>query len=478
MNYDNNATRIRRDLFIRVARLVLDGTLEQEIDRIPLNILPKNNPLRCCIYKDRAVLKYRLMAILGIGVEEETDELKRLGEYAAEVMNNASPATGTELTLIDEACSACVKAKYFVTNACRGCMARPCTLNCPKKAIRMGPEGQAVIDPSLCVNCGICMKVCPYHSIIRIPVPCEEACPVGAIEKRPDGKAVIDFEKCILCGKCMRECPFGAIMEKSAVVKVLTALREGRQLILMLAPAVVGQFVAPFGSIVAAVKEAGFAGVVEVAEGAMVTAENEAAEFDERMEAGESFMTTSCCPAFVESVRKHVPDLCDKVSTTATPLHFTAEKVRRDYPEALSVFVSPCIAKRKEGHIDEHVDFVLTSEELGAIFAAKSIDVAECAPVTVAGPVINPGRGFPVIGGVTEAVGRFVKHPEKLKVSTLDGLTKNSMKLLKIYASKGMPGTLLEGMACEGGCVNGPCTMENPQRAKQRITALQKETET
>ena len=469
MHYDNNATRTRRDLLMRVARLFFSGTFVEQIDRIPIDIRPKNKALRCCIYKDRAIIKYRLMAILGFRVEDETDELIPLHKYAQKAISGRRDTDSPILTLIDEACSACVQSKYFVTNACRGCMARPCTIVCPRKAITMGSQGQAQINPSSCVNCGLCMKVCPYHSIIRIPVPCEEACPVNAIEKDGDGKAIIDFDKCIFCGKCMRECPFGAIMECSEYIAILDALRHGKEMVLLLAPAVFGQFVAEPGQIVAAIKEAGFHAVVEVALGADHTARQEAAELQERLETGAPFMTTSCCPSYLEAVRKHVPELMEKVSTTATPMHYAAKHAEQLYPDSMRVFVSPCISKRNEARHDPFVDHVLTCEELGALIAAKGINIAHCRTVPLQDQATASGRGFPVSGGVTAAVRTFFHNPEKIVAHTIDGLSRQTMKQLKAYAARGLPGNFLEVMACEGGCVNGPCSMENPERAKQRI---------
>ncbi|MBR7127624.1 MAG: 4Fe-4S binding protein, partial [Lentisphaeria bacterium] len=176
---NNNAERFRRELLIRVIRGYLDGTLRKDIDRIPIELRPKTMEAasRCCVYKDRAVTKYRLMAMLGCGVEEEVDEAKSLAEYLddAEKRTELSPNI---LSVLDIACQACVESQYIVTNACRGCFARPCTFTCPRGAITVVGR-QAKIDKSKCIDCGKCTKVCPYSAIIRVPIPCEESCPVG-----------------------------------------------------------------------------------------------------------------------------------------------------------------------------------------------------------------------------------------------------------------------------------------------------------
>ena len=82
-------------------------------------------------------------------------------------------------------------------------------MNCPKDAVFFDSHGQAKIDHSKCISCGICHKSCPYHAIVYIPIPCEEACPVGAISEGE--KYSIDPDKCIECGACADVCPSEAI---------------------------------------------------------------------------------------------------------------------------------------------------------------------------------------------------------------------------------------------------------------------------
>ncbi|MDG5815785.1 monomeric [FeFe] hydrogenase [Chitinispirillales bacterium ANBcel5] len=470
MQYDNNATRTRRTILVRIARLFMEDKLEGLADRIPLEMRPKgSSSFRCCVYKDRALIKYRIMAALGFSMDEETDELEKLESYSIRSIKRAAAPQGEPLLLLDEACSACVKSKYFVTNACRGCMARPCMLNCPKKAIAIDEKGQAVINSSKCVNCGICMKVCPYHAIIRIPVPCEEACPTGAIVKDGEGRAQIDFDKCIYCGKCMRQCPFGAIMERSQMIDVLKALKSKKRVVAIIAPASAAQFVAGYPQVVTALKTLGFEDVLEVASGALTTAKMEAAEFEQRISEGASFMTSSCCPSFVMAVEKHVPKLKEKVSHTPTPMHFTAEAIKKEDSDTVVVFVGPCVAKRKEAENDPLVDYVLTSEEIASMMAAAQLDVSQCDEDLCYQQADPSGRRFPLIGGVTNAVAAQMESPETVERVLIDGLSRKSMKILKMYASKGIPGNFLEAMACERGCINGPCTTENVAPATARI---------
>lgn len=474
MVFDNNATQLRRELLIQIAKLYLNGTLFEDIDRIPIAMRPRNTAsTRCCVYRDRVLIKYRCMAILGMGVEEETDELRSLASYADEALTREE-IIGPILTVLDEACSACIQSNYFITNACRGCLARPCTLNCPKKAIDV-EDGQAEINPDKCINCGRCMQVCPYHAIIFVPIPCEEACPVGAISKGEGGKECIDHSLCIHCGKCLRACPFSAIMEKSQLLDVLKGFTVKRPMVAMIAPSIIGQFNASLEQITGALLELGFSAVIEVASGAEITAEREAEEFQERMQRGDRFMTTSCCPAYTEAVEKHIPALRPFVSSTQTPMHYTAEMAAQEMPDATRVFIGPCVAKKEEGRADNLIDYVLSFEELGAMLVAKDIDVDSCQPATPFSPAGSVGRGFPVSGGVASAVTQRTEQDGTPVVAELmNGLTKHSLKRLKVYPKIRGTQNFLEVMSCEGGCIGGPCCVGNEKVAAKKVEELVK----
>lgn len=477
MLFDSNTTRIRRSILVRLARLAFEGRLTEGIDRIPIEMRPKMAAHdRCCVHKERAVIKYRLMAMLGYGVEEETDELTPLSEYASRALKR-DHAEKAGLTVIDEACSSCVHANYFVTNACRGCYARPCKLNCPKRCISF-VDGKAAIDSQKCVNCGRCMKVCPYHAIVYVPIPCEEECPVGAISKDEHGNEIIDDSKCIYCAKCMSACPFGAIMDKSQVIDVIKYLLSDQPTVAMIAPSIVGQFDVTLEQVNGALKALGFDYVIEVASGADITARNEAHELAERMEEGEPFMTTSCCPAFVETVDKHVQVLKPFVSHTGTPMHYTAELASKAHPEAIRVFIGPCPAKRREADKDDLVDYALTFEELGSMLVAKGINVEDADPVATVDPASASGRGFPISGGVAGAVMDMAGDEEvEIRPEFVNGINKQTVRALKNYAAGTSEFNLLEVMCCEGGCISGPCVIEGPRKAAKRVQDLKLESE-
>ena len=302
MAFTNNVMIVRHKLLAKLVNLWKENKLTNEIDRLPIELSPRRSrPLgRCCIHKERAVYKYKLFPLLGFDMTDETDELTPLSEYARQALERKNKQKENILCVIDEACSSCVQVNYEVTNLCRGCVARSCYMNCPKDAIRFRKNGQAKIDHDACISCGKCHQSCPYHAIVFIPVPCEEACPVKAISKDENGIEHIDESKCIYCGKCLNACPFGAIFEISQAFDVLEGIRSGEKMIAIPAPSILGQFNTSIEAVYGALRQMGFADVVEVAQGAMDTVSHEAAELKEKLEEGQPFMTTSCCPSYIE----------------------------------------------------------------------------------------------------------------------------------------------------------------------------------
>lgn len=451
MSIDNEALLLKREILIRVATLAWNGTLATDLRRLPYEMTASGRPsYRCCVHHERAILKDRTLAVLGHAVETR-DEAVDLGEAAEAAWNRESPDP-FPLTVVDEACKGCVRSRFSVTNACMGCVARPCRNVCPKGSVTVA-GGRASIDPETCIDCGKCLEACPYHAIIHIPIPCEEACPVGAVSKGPDGKETIDPDKCILCGRCVTACPFGAVMEKSDVVRIVRTLKEpGRNAVALVAPSVLGQFPGDLEHIYGAVRDLGFADVREVAEGAEATAACEAGEWTHVRSQGQPFLATSCCPAWVRASRQ-IPGMGAFVSTTPSPMVFAARKARRDHPEALLVFIGPCTAKRQEAAETGAVDAVLTFEELGALFVARGVEVSRSEPFPLKDKRPE-GRGFALSGGVAAAV--VAAGAVGVKPELINGLTRKSLNLLKVYAKGKGAGNLVEVMACEGGCVAGP----------------------
>ena len=393
---------VRHKLLADLVRLWKNDELVEKIDRLPIELSPrKSKPLgRCCVHKERAVWRYKTFPLMGLDMTDEHDEVTPLSEYARLALSRPEPDKENIMCVIDEACSSCVQINYEITNLCRGCVARSCYMNCPKDAIRFKKNGQAMIDHDTCVSCGICHKSCPYHAIVYIPVPCEESCPVKAISKDEHGIEHIDESKCIYCGKCMNACPFGAIFEISQTFDVLQRIRKGEKMVAIIAPSILGQFKTSIGQVYGAFKEIGFTDVIEVAEGAMSTTSNEAHELLEKLEEGQKFMTTSCCPSYIELVEKHIPDMKPYVSTTGSPMYYAARIAKEKHPDAKIVFVGPCVAKRKEVRRDEAVDYILTFEEIGSILDGLGIQLEQMQEFSVLHTSVREAHGFASIGQV------------------------------------------------------------------------------
>lgn len=471
INTPKQTSHLKREILVRLIKSFLSDNFEENTRLIPYDMRPKGHevPYRCCIYKERAILRDRTIAGLGLSIEE-TEDTELLSDLAKGALDRSEPEENP-LTVLTTACKGCVPARIYVTDLCQGCVARPCVNTCKFGAISV-QNGKSVIDPAKCKNCGMCAQVCPYQAIQKIIVPCENACPVGAIAKGEDGHAQIDFSKCISCGKCVSACPFGAVHEKSQIIDVLKAVKDGKKVIAMVAPAIMGQLPCTPKQLKQAIMELGFADVYEVAQGADVTTKNEAKEFEERLEHGAEFMTTSCCAGYNELVEKHIPEMKPFRSDTKTPMYYTAEIVKKENPDAVTVFFSPCVAKRREALQNPNVDYVLNYEEIGAWFIALGIKVENCAETSFKTEASAEGRNFCVTGGVAKAVQTLL--PEELPTHpvVIDGLNKQTIRDLKKYAKNGMCdiGNLIEVMACTGGCLGGNATVNAFRPALKQVT--------
>lgn len=465
---------IKNEILERIVEAFFSEDFENNARLIPYDMRPKGSdvPYRCCIYKERAILKERVKAGLGFALEED-DETKLLSTFAKEAIERKEPDTDP-LTVLDAACVGCVPSRIYVTDLCQGCVARPCQTACKFGAISM-VDGKSKIDGSKCKNCKMCMRACPYNAIVKLAVPCEDACPVGAIHKDENNITRIDFDRCITCGKCVAACPFGAVNEKSQLVDIMKNIKApDKKLVAMIAPSIAGQFGCSIYKLKSAIKKAGFDEVIEVAQGADITTINEAKEFEERMEEGAPFMTTSCCAGYNNLTATSLPEIQEFKSTTGTPLFYTAQIVREQYPDAISIFVSPCVAKRKEGMNNENVDYVMNYQELNALIKGRKINIEECEEEKFDKESSKQARNFGVTGGVADAVCSVLKDKESAKPYVIDGLTKDSIKELKKFAKdKSCPDcNLIEVMCCEGGCIGGNAVIKSQRDAKKQLKTL------
>ena len=268
----------------------------------------------------------------------------------------------------------------------------------------------------------------------------------------------IDESKCIYCGKCVNACPFGAIFEISQVFDILQSIRRGEEVIAIVAPSIRAQFGVSIEQVYGGLKEVGFTDVIEVAQGAMETTRREAAELMEKLHEGQPFMTTSCCPSYIQLVEKHIPDMKKYVSSTGSPMYYAARIAKEKYPNAKIVFVGPCVAKRKEVKMDPCGDYALTFEEVASIFTGMNINLESTQPYSVVFNSSREAHGFAQAGGVVNAV-KVCLVKKEVNAIQIANLNKKNVALLRAYAKTGkVPGQFIEVMACEGGCITGPST--------------------
>jgi [FeFe] hydrogenase (group B1/B3) len=292
---------------------------------------------------------------------------------------------------------------------------------------------------------------------------------VNAIQIDPiTKKAIIDHEKCIACGACVLKCPFGAITDKSHILEIVRLIKRSEnnkkyKVYCVIAPAIAAQFPEDtIEQVVEALKKLGFYDVVEAAIGADIIAQHETSHLIEELK-HKKFVTSSCCPAFVSLIKKKYSDLVDNISTAVSPMVAAARLIKHTDPDAKVIFIGPCVAKKQEAEKEEYkedVDFVMGFEELQAFLDAKEIDVSECEEK----PLDNAskfGRIFARTGGLTEAVKHVVeenKYDIELKPIVCNGLAECE-KALKLAKVGRLDANFIEGMVCEGGCVNGPLSL-------------------
>ena len=399
----NDATilKVKHDVLYRVAKLAYEGEFEEKKAQIPYEMIPgPKAQFRCCIYKEREVIRQRI----------------NLAEGKTPIGETPDKVKGHKIVyVIPSACEGCPIARYTVTNNCQNCMGKACYNSCNFGAITIGMH-QAYIDPDKCRECGKCAAACPYNAIADLMRPCRKSCPVDALKVDPDtGLAMIDDEKCISCGQCIHSCPFGAIGSVTFIVDIINAMREGKKVVAMVAPALEGQFGADItmASLRNAIKKIGFSEMIEVGLGGDLTAASEAKEWAEAYKEGKK-MTTSCCPAFVNMVKKHFPKVVDNVSTTVSPMCGVSRMVKAKDPDAVTVFIGPCVAKKSEvveQGIEGNADYVLTIGELRAMMKAKGVAV-EPAPNDYQEASVF-GKRFGNSGGVTNAVLQSLREEEE-----------------------------------------------------------------
>ena len=450
--FDTKVQHLKYKVLREVARQAWAGTLLQNMLDIPKIIVPGKVPtMRCCVYKERAILAERVKIAIG-----------------------GNPANPNIIEVIDIACDECPAAGYSVTDSCRGCLAHRCEDVCKRGAISFDHNYVAHIDKTKCIECGQCAKVCPYTAIVNRKRPCQNACKIKAIDIREDGAAEIDNSKCISCGACVYQCPFGAIMDKSFIINVIDMIQKSQnntnyKVYAVIAPSISSQFsYAKLGQVVSGIKELGFHTVIEAALGADMVA---AAESQELAEKG--FLTSSCCPGFVDYIKKSFPALVPLISHNLSPMATLAKWIKSREPNCKIVFIGPCTAKKAEVQLEKvkpYVDAAITFEELQALIDSKDIDLTKLEE-DVLDNASYFGRIFARSGGLSDAVAQALKEQSiefDLKPCACDGIEECKMALLK-KSKNLLDANFIEGMACVGGCIGGAGCLTHGEKNKAQV---------
>lgn len=474
---------IRRKVFAEVARIAYYDLDVSELEDSSYRIVPGEMPkYREDIFRERAIADERIRLAMGMDARE-ISVYKKLTDGFDKVDIDTNAYEKPLINVIKFACEACPTKAHVVTDNCRKCMAHPCTNVCPVNAVSIGRK-RAVIDKEKCINCGRCKEACPYNAIVKYERPCAEVCGVDCIGSDEYGRAEINQEQCVACGRCIANCPFGAISDKTQIYQLIKAIKAGKKIYGAIAPSFVGQFGANSSpaQIIEAIKQLGFTDVVEVSIGADVTTMNEAKEYIHRVPNDIPFMGTSCCFSWALMVKNKFPDLYEQISDSGSPMRYTAEYIHSIDPEAIICFIGPCTSKKLEAidtKVKSQVDFVITFEELMGMFVAKSIEPSE---IVIENDLKNAsalGRGYPIAGGVAEAVKQVALQLEPDREINVVGANtlQECIKMVKIAKAGKYDGYLLEGMACPGGCIAGVGTIASVTRVKKDVEKFMKDSE-
>ena len=311
---------------------------------------------------------------------------------------------------------------------------------------------------------------------------CENSCIFDAFERDENGKVVINPEKCIGCGACVDACKLERLAANKDVVPVLQAIREKkREVYALIAPAFLGQFgeKVTVGRLRAAFKAMGFKGMVEVAVFADILTLKEALEFDANIQEEHDFQLTSCCcPVWIAMIRKIYHQLLPHVPGAVSPMVAAGRVVKQLHPDAMTVFIGPCMAKKAEARekdIADAVDYVLTFQEVQDMFRPEELGEDEKEHSSRA------GRIYARTGGVSEAVRMTVKQltPNRkieVKAEQADGVPACREMIERLQRGE-IHANFYEGMGCNGGCVGGPKRIIPTDEGRENVNAYSKRAE-
>lgn len=297
------------------------------------------------------------------------------------------------------------------------------------------------LKKSNCKNCYKCIRHCPVKSI-----------------KFSGNQAHILGDECILCGQCFVVCPQNAkeIAGSREAVKVL--LESGAPVIASVAPSFAANYDGVgIEAIEAALKKLGFAGAEETAVGATFVKRR----YEEILrEQKPEILISSCCHSVNLLIQKYFPALTPCLAPVVSPMEAHCTDIKSRIPNAKTVFIGPCLAKKDEANrFEGGADEVLTFEELTEWLNSEGIELEANRPDNEK----SRARLFPVCGGILKTM---VCDQSDYTYMAIDG-AENCIAALKDIESGGLRGCFIEMSSCIGSCIGGP-VMEKYHRSPVR----------
>ena len=338
----------------------------------------------------------------------------------------------------------------------------------------------------------------PVAFIERVPAKCKDCykclreCPVKAIqvEQASDSHEMhvkIIEERCILDGRCIAVCPQKAKHPRSDVKAVKTLLSRGHKVAAAIAPSFAALL--PLKDplqLPTILRNMGFSTVSETAVGAEIVARAYHRFFKER----KGPLIATACPAIVNLVERHYPEVIPYLAPLVSPAVAHARYLKRIDKDLKVVFIGPCVAKKDEVQRPDSafsVDVVLTFTELWSWIQEESLCVDSVPSSHFDPPYPDEGRLFPAEGGLLKAAG-IHEPPVSRRIVVASGI-ENCVELIKHLKRGEGDLDLVELMACSGGCLGGPCAVNDldvftrrqrlfSYRESQKLAAKVKRSET
>lgn len=302
---------------------------------------------------------------------------------------------------------------------------------------------------------------------------CVRECPVKAI-KIEDGSAQIVAELCVACGKCYKVCPVRAKQDRDDVTRAKNLIAAGEKVYISLAPSWIAEFDnVTKEQLLTAIEKLGFAGVSETALGAEEVSAHLADFLSDKKQ---GVYLSTACPAFVEYIGKYKPELVPNLTPVLSPLLSHCKLMRRNLGEDIKiVFVGPCIAKKFEADRNpELLNLSISFRDLRRWFREAGINYHAIEPragIDFVYKQAEEGRSYPIEGGMIDTIRPYGKT-NHVYMMQLTGLENISRELDDITGTQPDTPVFVECLACEGGCVNGPCTRNHKSGFEKRARVL------